>query len=253
MNIVQVFGESKVRFVKDPKGKFEFGIVAADIAAILESESDGHKIARSVDEKWKGGLSMETPGGTQVVIVIWEPGIYQLLAKSRKPQAKPFQEWLFEEVLPSIRKTGRYERKTKPAIEQKSPEWTQARLQGKDERRKLTDAIKEYIDRHPELSDNQKKFLYCNASESLNLSLFAKRSKQLKALLGLSTNALLRDGLTLRENSCLASLEFLACQLIEHEDLDPCTAVKKAINTSYSHKMFAEKYLNNDSLPSAKD
>lgn len=90
-------------------------------------------------------------------------------------------------------------------------------------------------------------------SANIFLSLFAKRSKQLKALLGLSANALLRDGLTLRENAYLAAIEFLVCQLIEHEDLDPCAAVKKAIDTSYSYKMFAEKYLNNDSLPSAKE
>ena len=34
--------------------------------------------------------------------------MYQLLAKSRKPKAKPFQKWLYETVLPSIRETGSY-------------------------------------------------------------------------------------------------------------------------------------------------
>lgn len=131
----------------------------------------------------------------------------------------------------------------------KSPEWLQARLAGKDERRKLTDAIKEYIERHPELSENQRKYLYSNASESLNIGIFAKRSRQLKALLGLSNHSLLRDGLSLSENSCLCVIEYLACQFIEHEDLDPCEAVKKAINSSYSHQRFAKKYLDNDSLP----
>ena len=253
MNIVQVFGESEVRFVKHPENKFDFGIVAADIAIILNAEPDGSKIARSVDDDWKGTLSMGTPGGTQLVTVIWEPGIYQLLAKSRKPQAKPFQKWLFEEVVPAIRKTGKYERKTKKAIEQKSPEWIATRQQGKDERRKLTDAIKDYLDRHPELSDNKRKFMYSNASESLNLGIFAKRSKQLKALLGLSSNALLRDGLTSQENSSLGALEFLVCRLIDHEDLDPCLAVKKAIEMSYSHRMFAEKYLNQETLPAGEN
>jgi hypothetical protein len=123
----------------------------------------------------------------------------------------------------------------------------------KNQRWGLTDAIKVYIDRHPELSDNHRRFLYSNASESLNLGLFAKRSKQLKELLGLAGNDLLRDSLSTKENATLASLEYLACQFVDHEDLDPCLAVKKAIETSYSYQMFAEKYLNGDALPPAKD
>lgn len=94
MNIVQVFGNSEIRFVDHPENKFEFGIVAADIAFVLGSETDGHKIARSVDDEWKGTSSVCTPGGTQSMTVIWKPGIYQLLAKSRKSQAKAMFKWL---------------------------------------------------------------------------------------------------------------------------------------------------------------
>ena len=108
MSIIQYFSNSEVRFVDHPEGKYEFGIVADDLAVVLEASS-GKDIARYVDDDWKGALSQHTPGGTQSMIVIWEPGIYQLLAKSRKPQAKPFQKWLFEEVLPNIRKTGQYQ------------------------------------------------------------------------------------------------------------------------------------------------
>lgn len=65
-------------------------------------------MAKGIDDDWKGTSNVCTPGGTQSLLVIWEPGIYQLLSKSRKPQAKPFQKWLFEEVVPTIRKTGGY-------------------------------------------------------------------------------------------------------------------------------------------------
>lgn len=112
MSIVQYFSNSEVRFVDHPEGKFEFGIVADDLAVVLEASS-GKDIARYVDDDWKGALSQRTPGGTQTMTVIWEPGIYQLLAKSRKPQAKPFQKWLFEEVLPTIRFSGSYSIKEK--------------------------------------------------------------------------------------------------------------------------------------------
>lgn len=37
-----------------------------------------------------------------------ESGLYQLATKSKMPMAKKFQKWLFEDVLPSIRKTGKY-------------------------------------------------------------------------------------------------------------------------------------------------
>jgi hypothetical protein len=37
-----------------------------------------------------------------------EPGLYELVFKSKKEEARKFQEWVFEEVLPSIRKTGKY-------------------------------------------------------------------------------------------------------------------------------------------------
>lgn len=132
-----------------------------------------------------------------------------------------------------------------------SLEWLAIRQQGKDERRRLTDAIKDYITRHPELSKNKAKFLYLNASEALNLGVFGQRSKQLKALLGLSEHGALRDKLTSQENSTLAALEFLACRFIDFEDLDPCLAVKKAIESSYTNQVFAQKYLQY-TLPEAK-
>lgn len=113
-NIVQVFGGYDVRFVPHPEAKYEFGIVATDLAEVLEVQR-ANDLASVVDEEWKGADTIRTLGGIQSVTVIWEPGIYQVLAKSRKPQAKPFQKWLFEEVLPSIRKTGGYNTKPTPA------------------------------------------------------------------------------------------------------------------------------------------
>jgi anti-repressor protein len=41
-------------------------------------------------------------------ILISEPGIYMLIMKSRKPEAKKFKHWLYHDVLPTIRKTGSY-------------------------------------------------------------------------------------------------------------------------------------------------
>jgi prophage antirepressor-like protein len=106
-SIVKVFGQSEIRFVEHPENKYEFGMVADDLADVLD-HSNSRVMTDSVDSEWKGVSNVYTLGGTQAVTVIWEPGIYQLLSKSRKPKAKPFQKWLFEEVLPAIRKTGSY-------------------------------------------------------------------------------------------------------------------------------------------------
>ncbi len=142
MSIIQVFGQSEVRFVEHPEGKYAFGVVADDLAAVLDASS-GKDVARSVDEEWKGAQIMLTPGGTQSMTVIWEPGIYQLLAKSRKPQAKLFQKWLFEEVVPSIRKTGQYavNPEPQPQLPQTYLEALKA-LVAAEERRALLEAEK---------------------------------------------------------------------------------------------------------------
>ena len=52
---------------------------------------------------------LQTPGGLQEVRIISEPDMLRLIVGSKLPAAERFERWVFEEVLPSIRKTGRYE------------------------------------------------------------------------------------------------------------------------------------------------
>lgn len=51
----------------------------------------------------------DTPGYPQELIIVSESGLYTLIMTSRLPKAKEFRAWVTSEVLPSIRKTGRYE------------------------------------------------------------------------------------------------------------------------------------------------
>lgn len=51
---------------------------------------------------------LETPGGIQQVRFITEPDLYRLITRSKLPEADKFERWVFEEVLPSIRKHGMY-------------------------------------------------------------------------------------------------------------------------------------------------
>ena len=49
-------------------------------------------------------FSKNTPN----VVLISESGLYRILAKCNLPKCEPFESWVFDEVLPSIRKTGSY-------------------------------------------------------------------------------------------------------------------------------------------------
>ncbi|MEB1529872.1 BRO-N domain-containing protein [Xanthomonas sp. WHRI 7945] len=51
---------------------------------------------------------LQTAGGMQEVRIISEPDLYRLVANSQLPEAERFERWVFEEVLPTIRKTGDY-------------------------------------------------------------------------------------------------------------------------------------------------
>lgn len=82
--------------------------LSRDVADILEL-GNIHSSLALLDEDEKGIHSVETLGGPQQAAVINEPGLYSLILRSRKPQAKAFKRWITHEVIPSIRQTGRYE------------------------------------------------------------------------------------------------------------------------------------------------
>ena len=96
-----VFESQEVRFV-DGKP------VANDVAKILGYADPAKAISTKVDSDYKGVTKTVTPGGTQLVTTLDEPGIYQLIFGSKLPVAEKFRKWIFEQVLPSIRKTGSY-------------------------------------------------------------------------------------------------------------------------------------------------
>jgi prophage antirepressor-like protein len=85
--------------------------VASDVLSTIDLD---RKALERLDEDEKGVSSIHTPGGTQQMVVINESGLYSLILGSRKPEAKRFKRWVTAEVLPAIRKTGRYEHKPAP-------------------------------------------------------------------------------------------------------------------------------------------
>lgn len=98
--------------------------VAADVAAALAIGRTDDAVRR-LDDDEKGADTIRTLGGDQRVTIINESGLYNLVMSSRKPEAKKFRKWVTAEVLPAIRKTGRYEAPA-AALAEVAPQQVQA-------------------------------------------------------------------------------------------------------------------------------
>lgn len=90
--------------------------VAVDVCKALEIK-DASDACERIAADWKGKVSIPTLGGMQDLLCVNEPGLYELIFASRKPSAAKFRRWVFEEVLPAIRKTGKYETQPLTQIE----------------------------------------------------------------------------------------------------------------------------------------
>lgn len=99
------FSGNDVRSYKD--GFEQVWFVAKDVCSALGYENTSNAL-RGLDYDEKGALILPTLGGEQENLTINESGLYSLILKSRKPEAKRFKKWVTSEVLPSIRKTGAY-------------------------------------------------------------------------------------------------------------------------------------------------
>jgi prophage antirepressor-like protein len=98
------FGETEVRTIELDG---EPWWVLSDVCKVLELSTPA-KIAARLEDDEKGMNQIHTPGGTQNVTIISESGLYSVILRSDKPQAKPFRKWVTSEVLPTIRKHGAY-------------------------------------------------------------------------------------------------------------------------------------------------
>lgn len=75
-------------------------------------------VSKRLDPDEKGLYQMDTPGGKQGITFVNESGLYMVILRSDKPEAKPFRKWVTSEVLPAIRKTGRYEAEPQKPLSQ---------------------------------------------------------------------------------------------------------------------------------------
>lgn len=104
------FNAVTLRVLTDETGDPWF--VAKDVCDILGLENSRKATAElDSDEKNTVTISDGIPGNPNKTIIS-EPGLYRLIMRSRKPEAREFQRWITHEVLPSIRKHGIYATET---------------------------------------------------------------------------------------------------------------------------------------------
>lgn len=125
-----VFQEQLVRARLDEQGNPWF--VAKDVCAVLDIQ-DHHQAIEQLDDDERGRCTVPTPGGMQELKVISESGLYALIFRSRKPEAKAFKRWVTHDVIPSIRKRGLYA----------TPHTVEAMLADPDTAIKLLTSLKE--------------------------------------------------------------------------------------------------------------
>ena len=83
--------------------------VGKDVVSALGYKNTKDALMRHVDEEDKLGARFTTSGQNREMIVINESGLYSLILSSKLESARRFKRWVTSEVLPQIRKNGRYE------------------------------------------------------------------------------------------------------------------------------------------------
>ncbi|MGQ4574921.1 phage antirepressor KilAC domain-containing protein [Dermabacteraceae bacterium P7006] len=111
MTAIQTFTNTQFGHIRtiEQDGKVLF--CGKDVAAALGYENPG----KAVRMHCKGGpfwTPLQTAGGTQEIRFISEGDLYRLIASSKLPAAQKFESWVFDEVLPTIRRHGMYATET---------------------------------------------------------------------------------------------------------------------------------------------
>lgn len=139
MNEIQIFsyGGNEVRTVqKDGEPWF----VLKDVCAVL-GLSDTNKTAERLDPDELTRTKLVSGGQEREMYVINESGLYNVILRSDKPEAKPFRKWVTSEVLPTIRKHGAY----------LTPETLQAAILNPDYLLRVVTALKDETDKRKAL------------------------------------------------------------------------------------------------------
>lgn len=132
MNELKVFNyqDNEVRTV-EINGEPWF--VLKDVCAVLGLSTPARVAERLDSDEVSQTHLTDSLGREQETTIVSESGLYNVILRSDKPEAKPFRKWVTSEVLPSIRKTGGYGQKALSPVEMFS---LQAQINVEQERRR---------------------------------------------------------------------------------------------------------------------
>lgn len=157
--------------------------IAADVCRILE-HSNPTIAMNSLEDFEKAKLNLGLQGGDTNIIS--ESGFYTLVLRSRKPIAKPFRIWVTSEVLPSIRKTGKYIAPSENQVETMlsdmncSMKIVYAQINNMEEMLGEQNVMLERVVDNMTLSTRQQQQIYKAAKDRINHLLNGVHSKEYK-------------------------------------------------------------------------
>lgn len=107
MNDVKIFNSpmfGELRVTRNEKGELLFCL--KDVCDSLGLQVGA--TAKRLEQQVISSINVLTNGGSQQMYFVTEPDLYRCIFQSRKPTARKFQDWVFNDVLPSLRTTGAY-------------------------------------------------------------------------------------------------------------------------------------------------
>lgn len=107
MNEIKAFNSLEFGEVRTAVYNSEPVFCLADVCRVLDIANSGN-VKNRLSEKGICTMDTLTSGGMQKMIFITESNLYKVIFQSRKPEAEKFSDWVTDEVLPTIRKTGGY-------------------------------------------------------------------------------------------------------------------------------------------------
>lgn len=113
MNELRIFNNADFGDVRTVEKDGNIWFVGKDVAEALGYVRTADAVKAHIDADDKGVCVLPTPGGRQETTIINESGLYSLVLSSKLPSAKAFKRWITSEVIPSIRKTGSYNKLSK--------------------------------------------------------------------------------------------------------------------------------------------
>lgn len=113
MNELRIFNNADFGDIRTVEQDGGIWFVGKDVAEALGYSNPSNAVISHVDDEDKLRTQIKYAGQNREVSIINESGLYSLVLSSKLPSAKAFKRWITSEVIPSIRRTGSYNKPSK--------------------------------------------------------------------------------------------------------------------------------------------